>query len=132
MNNDRAFENYDDAYEVVEHPSMAAGNYCIRFRQAPFAGTVIAPKTFHLTGVEGTEEMKMDFEYDILESPTGPSDELEKDPTFQLHVGRIILNLYERTMANVIEPGESVVHDDGSVEIQYEIGDARPHGEVVE
>lgn len=126
------FDEFDDAFEVVEHQAVGAGQYCIRFRRDPFAGTVIRPTSFQLSDVEGTEEMKMDFDYDIIESPTRPADELEKDEEFQMNVARIVLNLYERTMSNVLEPVETRVLEDGGVEVQYDVRDAQPHGEVVQ
>lgn len=118
--NNRMFEDFDDVYEVVES-SIDAGQYVIRFRQAPYAGIGILPKTFKLTAVEDSENMVMDIDYDILEPTTVDPDVLEKDPVFQLHVARAVLNMYERTMSSVIEPEETITNEDGTTDVVYRI-----------
>jgi len=127
----RAFAEFDDLYEIVEHPAAKGGEYVIRFRQAPYAGTVVQVSEFTITDIEGSEESQMDFQYNILESTESP-DDLEKYADFRVLVSRCVLNMYERVLLedHNISPAETITHDDGSVEVKYDVRTSKPHGEV--
>lgn len=127
----RTFAEFDDAFEIVEHPKAKNGEYAVRFRRDPYAGTVIQFTSFVMKETDQEDIMEMTFQYDVLESSI-PADTLELEPDFTKLVANVMLNMQERiAVIEELQPVETVVREDGGTEITFDISDNLPHGEVV-
>lgn len=123
----RAFEQYDNSYEIVDNPTTETGLYCIRILDAPFAGVEILPQSFHFTELPETDEVKMDFQYKIVTS-VEDTDVLENDIEFKKCVSNIILNLYEKNFTPVEDDQEIILDGDGEDTCEMKL--YAPDGEV--
>lgn len=127
----RAFQSYDDAFEIIEHAK--AESYAIRLKREPYSGIVVLVHNFQFGAIDEQGNTRMDFDYEILEAP-GSHEELHQDNEFRLLIAHVVLNLFETANEDEsnVEPIETVTHDDGSIEVRYDVSELQPHGEIAE